>query len=48
MGNLVGVTQNRRAGAGPLKRGTIDPHLGVISVNCKYHLIRLYLFLYKE
>jgi len=34
IGNLVGVTVNRRAGLSPyVKSSTIDPHLGVIAVN---------------
>jgi len=33
-GELIGVTQNRRAGFSPyVKKGTIDPHLGVIRVD---------------
>jgi len=34
MGNLVGVTHNRRAGLSPyVNYGTIDPHLGVIRID---------------
>jgi len=34
MGNLINVTQNRRAPISPyVKKGTIDPHLGVLRVD---------------